>query len=66
MKYGCVVGDVDGSVEAILEVLDSYESDQCRLHVMSYGVGPITDQDVDMASNFDGKSKTDPYIRFLF
>ena len=44
-----------GSVEAILDVLDSYESDQCRLHLLSYGVGAITEHDINMAASFKGK-----------
>ncbi len=50
-------GDVDGSVEAILDALNTYESDQCRLNLINYGVGQVTEQDVQMASNFNGKYK---------
>ena len=47
-------GDVDGSVEAILDTLDSYTSEQCGLHILQYGVGAVTEQDVEMAANFGG------------
>lgn len=50
------VGDVDGSVEAILDILDSYCSPQCQLHLLSFGVGIVTEQDVEMAETFKGKS----------
>ena len=49
-----VTGDVDGSVDAILDTLDTYQSDQCRLHILHYGVGHVTEQDVDLAAAFKG------------
>ena len=48
-------GDVDGSVEAILDVLETYHSSDCRLDVLSYGVGVVTSSDVMMAESFKGK-----------
>ncbi|KAK7082594.1 Translation initiation factor IF-2, mitochondrial, partial [Halocaridina rubra] len=48
-------GDVIGSVEAILDVLDTYHSDECELNILSYGVGMVTPSDVDMAATFNGK-----------
>lgn len=48
-------GDVDGSVEAILNVLDTYHSPECSLDLLSYGVGAITPSDVIMAESFKGK-----------
>ncbi len=48
------IGDVDGSVEAILDVLATYTSNQCRLHILHFGVGNITEQDVEMAALFSG------------
>ncbi|KAL5008472.1 hypothetical protein ScPMuIL_014053 [Solemya velum] len=48
-------GDVDGSVEAILDVLDSYNSKKCRLNLIHYGVGNITDGDIDLAEAFQGE-----------
>lgn len=47
-------GDVDGSVEAILDVLDTYHSSDCQLDVISYGVGLVTPSDVSMAAAFEG------------
>jgi len=46
-------GDVDGSVEAILDVLDSYDSAQCALDLVHYGVGPVTENDVKLAAPFN-------------
>ena len=51
-----IAGDVDGTVDAILDILDTYHSDLCHLHLLSYGVGDITEHDVDMAAAFNGKS----------
>ena len=47
-------GDVDGSVEAILDTLDSYDSKLCRLDLIHYGVGNVTESDVELAEAFDG------------
>lgn len=46
--------DVHGSLEAILDVLDTYDNnDVCRMNVVHYGVGPVTDGDIAMAETFD-------------
>lgn len=46
-------GDVHGSVEAILDVLDTYTShDKCRLNIVHYGVGDVTDGDIELAETF--------------
>lgn len=47
-------GDVHGSVEAILDVLDTYDNaDKCRMSVVHYGVGEITDGDIELAKVFN-------------
>ncbi|XP_070179262.1 translation initiation factor IF-2, mitochondrial-like [Littorina saxatilis] len=48
-------GDVDGSVEAILDTLDLYNSKQCRLDLVHFGVGNVTESDVELAEAFDGE-----------
>lgn len=46
--------DVHGSVEAILDVLDTYDcSNQCRLSIVHYGVGDITEGDIELAKVFN-------------
>lgn len=46
--------DVHGSVEAILDVFDTYDnSDKCRLSIVHYGVGAITESDIELARTFD-------------
>ncbi|XP_053613225.1 translation initiation factor IF-2, mitochondrial [Plodia interpunctella] len=48
-----VKGDVDGSVEAILDILDTYdEHERVRLELVHYGVGPVTPNDVEIAEAF--------------
>lgn len=50
------VGDVDGSVEAILNILDSYDvNEQCNLQVIHFGVGDISENDIVSAETFSGK-----------
>ena len=48
-------GDVNGSVEAILDTLATYKSDLCRLDVISHGVGDVNEHDIQMAEAFDGE-----------
>ncbi|XP_011140338.2 translation initiation factor IF-2, mitochondrial isoform X2 [Harpegnathos saltator] len=49
-----IKGDVAGSVEAILDVLSSYGSDdKCHLSIVHYGVGPITTTDLQLAETFN-------------
>lgn len=47
-------GDVHGSVEAILDVIDTYASnDRCKLDIIHYGVGNITEGDIELAKAFN-------------
>ncbi|XP_033480318.2 translation initiation factor IF-2, mitochondrial [Epinephelus lanceolatus] len=50
-----VKGDVDGSVEAILNILDGYDAQQqCQLEVIHFGIGDVSENDVNMADTFKG------------
>ncbi|XP_074644008.1 uncharacterized protein LOC141900831 [Tubulanus polymorphus] len=49
-----IKGDVAGSVEAILDTLDTYQSEQCHLDIIHYGVGSISETDINLAKSFDG------------
>ncbi|XP_058495932.1 translation initiation factor IF-2, mitochondrial isoform X2 [Solea solea] len=50
-----IKGDVDGSVEAILNILDSYDAQQqCELHVIHFGIGEVSESDVKLAETFAG------------
>lgn len=46
--------DVDGSLEAILDTMDTYNSVKCELDLVHYGVGNITETDVELAESFNG------------
>ncbi|XP_050354336.1 translation initiation factor IF-2, mitochondrial [Nymphalis io] len=49
-----VKGDVDGSVEAILDILETYDDhERVRLELVSYGVGQVTPNDVEVAKAFN-------------
>lgn len=49
---------MDGSVEAILNILDSYDAQQqCELEVVHFGIGDISENDVNVAEMFGGRSK---------
>ncbi|XP_067130192.1 translation initiation factor IF-2, mitochondrial [Centruroides vittatus] len=50
-----IKGDVDGSVEAILDLLETYnDNDRCYLDLISYGVGSVTENDIELAKVFNG------------
>ncbi|KAM5227439.1 translation initiation factor IF-2, mitochondrial [Ctenodactylus gundi] len=50
-----IKGDVDGSVEAILGIIDTYDaSHECELQLVHFGVGDISENDVHLAETFDG------------
>lgn len=49
-----VKGDVDGSVEAILDVIETYDChNMCKLDLVHYGVGNITETDLELGETFD-------------
>ncbi|XP_028828027.1 translation initiation factor IF-2, mitochondrial isoform X2 [Denticeps clupeoides] len=50
-----IKGDVDGSVEAILNILESYDADQqCQMDIVHFGVGDVSENDINLAETFSG------------
>ena len=50
-----IKGDVAGSIEAILDIFDTYTQDKmCHLNVVHYGVGAVTETDLELAKTFNG------------
>lgn len=46
---------MDGSVEAILNILDTYDAQQqCQMDVVHFGIGDVSENDVNMAQMFTG------------
>uniref|UniRef100_A0A1I8AIX7 Tr-type G domain-containing protein n=1 Tax=Steinernema glaseri TaxID=37863 RepID=A0A1I8AIX7_9BILA len=63
--------DVDGTLEAILNVLETYDSDsQCEMQLVDFGVGPPNDKDIELASESNAivycfNTKMSPLVRQL-
>lgn len=50
-----IKGDVDGSVEAIVNIMDTYDaSHECKLELVHFGVGDVSENDVNLAETFSG------------
>ncbi|XP_061888784.1 translation initiation factor IF-2, mitochondrial-like [Entelurus aequoreus] len=50
-----IKADVDGSLEAILSIVDTYDAqDQCGLAVVHSGIGDVSENDLNMAVTFGG------------
>ncbi|XP_049818285.1 translation initiation factor IF-2, mitochondrial isoform X2 [Aethina tumida] len=47
-----VKGDVDGTLEALLDTLDTYHSEDCKMEVIHYGVGSVTQNEIELAQTF--------------
>lgn len=49
-----IKADVHGSLEAILDVLETYSSNEkCKLDLVHYGVGDVTENDIELAKLFN-------------
>ena len=46
--------DVDGSLEALVSVLGTYDEEEVKLDIIASGVGGITETDLKLAQDFDG------------
>lgn len=49
-----VKADVEGSLEAICDMLATCPSDQCAVQIAASGVGPVTPAEVDLAAATGG------------
>ncbi|KAE9548606.1 hypothetical protein FO519_008180 [Halicephalobus sp. NKZ332] len=45
--------DVDGTLEALLNVIDTYSSDQCELQIVDFGVGSPIENHIELAEETD-------------
>lgn len=51
----CFTGDVYGSIEALLGMFSTFDSQLCELRVVHHDVGPVTEADVNLAESLNGK-----------
>lgn len=52
--YACSIGDVSGTVEAVVDCLNGLQNKQIRVKVVESGVGNITEGDVQLAAACEG------------
>ena len=53
------LADVDGSLDALLGVLESYDcEDRCLLNIVDCGIGDINEGDIERAAIGQGKLKS--------
>lgn len=45
--------DVDGTLEAIVDVLATYHSENCKLDIVNFGVGAVSQNDIELAELFN-------------
>ncbi|KAL7750503.1 translation initiation factor IF-2 [Sorochytrium milnesiophthora] len=48
------VGDVSGSVEAVVDALEKIKHPEVQLNIIQTGVGPVAESDIELASATDG------------
>lgn len=61
-----LAADVEGSLEALLDVIASYNSQLCRLDVVNFDVGAVSKSDIALAELFDGRLGIMNYCFFFF
>lgn len=50
-------------MEAILNILDSYDAEeQCQLEVLHFGIGDISENDVNVAETFSGNDRDENHL----
>ncbi|XP_032521055.2 translation initiation factor IF-2, mitochondrial [Danaus plexippus] len=47
-----VKGDVDGSVEALLDILETYDESRVKMELVHFGIGQVTPGDIEIAEAF--------------
>jgi translation initiation factor IF-2 len=59
LKFNVIIkGDVVGSVEAILDALGTYNDEKCALSIVNYGVGTVTQNDLELSKTFNGNNRS--------
>ena len=48
------VADVFGTLEALTKIINMYNDSRCPLDIVEAAVGPVTEEDVDIAQMFNG------------
>lgn len=46
---------MEGTLEAILNVIDTYSSEKCKFQLVDFGVGPPTNMDIEIAKETGGE-----------
>lgn len=54
LKSFIVIADVEGSLEALVDIIETYNSPLCKLDVVHFDVGAVSKNDIELAESFDG------------
>ena len=54
LKYYLYVADVFGTLEALTNIINMYNDTRCPLDVIDAAVGPVNEDDLEVAELFNG------------
>lgn len=59
LSLNLILGDVNGSLEVLLEILTTYDQEEeCHMCIVDASVGNVTQSDLEIAETFNGKLVT--------
>lgn len=50
----CILADVFGTLEALTNIINMYNDSRCPLDMVEAAVGPVNEDDIEVAQLFNG------------